>query len=209
MYSLLYRLHIPMDSLGGISCIDLCCSQICASEHTAHRFDRYTCREYDERCKGVASHVKGQRSFHPDVSLYVVHAIENNIGSRHVKDKACTLSPVPLHYRPSRGKYLHTIRSLCLHASALDAELAFFQHDVFLPKITDVGDCQTCEAGKDKEITDNAVVLPFNLQVDDALKFFLRDASRFTLLVARNCSLRTDRSPARLSSPLCGRWSAR
>ena len=32
---------------------------------------------------------------------------------------------------------------------------------------------------KTNKITDNAVVFPFNLQVDDALKFFLRNASRF------------------------------
>ena len=156
-----------MDSLGGNSCINLCCSQICVSEHTAHRFDRYTRRECDERCKGVPSHVEGQWAFHADVSLYVVHAIENNICGRYVKDKACTLSSVPLHYRPSRRKYLYTIRSFGLHSAALDAEFAFFQDDVFLPKITDVGDCQTCEAGKDEQITDNAIVLPLNLQVDD------------------------------------------
>ena len=46
-----------MDSLGGNNCIDLCCSQICVSEHTAHRFYRYTRRECDERCKGVASFI--------------------------------------------------------------------------------------------------------------------------------------------------------
>lgn len=40
----------------------------------------------------MASHVKGQRSFHTDVSLYVVHAVENNVGSRHIKDKTGTLS---------------------------------------------------------------------------------------------------------------------
>ena len=31
--------------------------------------------------------MKGQWAFHTDVSLYVVHAIENNVGGRHVKDK--------------------------------------------------------------------------------------------------------------------------
>ena len=93
MYSLLNYLHIPMDSLGGNRRIYLCCSQVGVSEHTAHRFDRYTCRECDKRSKGVASHVKGQWAFHADVSLYVVHAIEDNVGSRHIKDKTC---PYPL-----------------------------------------------------------------------------------------------------------------
>ena len=132
-----------MDSFGGNRCINLCCSQIGVSEHTAHRFNRYTRRECDERCKGVASHVKGQRAFHADVSLYVVHTIEDNVGGRQVKDKPCTLSSVPLHYRPSRRKYLYTVRGLSFHASALDAEFAFFQDDVLFPKITDVGDCQS------------------------------------------------------------------
>ena len=125
--------------------------------------------------------MKGQRAFHADVSLYVVHAIENNICGRHVKDKACTLSPIPLYYRPSRGKYLYTIRGLGLHSSALDAEFAFFSDDMLLPKIADVGDGQPWKAGEDKEITDNAVVLPLNLQVDDVFKFFLRNTSRFAL----------------------------
>ena len=126
-------------------------------------------------------HVKGQRSFHADVSLYVVHAIEDNVGGRHVKDKTGTLSSVPFHYRPSRGKYLYTVRSLGLHSPALDAEFAFFQNDVFLPKITDIGNSQSWKAGEDEQITHDAIVLPFNLQVDDALEFVLCDASRFTL----------------------------
>lgn len=142
MYSLLYRLHIPMDSLGGNRRIYLCCSQIGMSEHTAHRLDRYTCRERDKRSKGVPGHVKGQRSFHADVSLYVVHAIEDNVGGRYVKDKTCTFSPIPLHYRPSGGKYLYTIRGLGLHSPALDAELALFQDDVFLPEIADIRNCK-------------------------------------------------------------------
>ncbi len=62
-----------------------------------------------------------------------------------------------------------------------DAEFAFFQDDVFLPKITDIGDCKPRKAGEHEQITDNTVVLPFNLQVDDALKFFLRNASRLAL----------------------------
>ena len=93
-----------MDSLGGNNCIDLCCSQICVSEHTAHRFYRYTRRECDERCKGMAGHVEGQWTFHADISLYVVHAIENNIGGRHVKDKACTLSSVRSIIAQAGGK---------------------------------------------------------------------------------------------------------
>ena len=209
MYALLHFLHISMDSLGGNSCINLCCSQICVSEHTAHRFNRYTCRKRDKRCKGVSCHVKGQRSFHTDISLYIVHAIEDNVGGWNVKDKACTLSPVPLHYRPSRRKYLYTIRSLGFHSPALDAEFAFFQNDVFLPKITDVGDCQTCEAGKDKEITDNAVVLPFNLQVDDVLKFFLRNASRFAFWSLVTVTQERIEVQHTFSSPPCGRWSAK
>ena len=127
-----------MDSLGGNNCIDLCCSQICVSEHTAHRFYRYTRRECDERCKGVASHVKGQRSFHPDVSLYVVHAIEDNVSSRHVKNKTCPYASIAIHNFQSRRKYLYTIRGLGLHASALDAEFAFFSDDILLPKIADI-----------------------------------------------------------------------
>ena len=87
-------------------------------------------------------HVKGQRTFHTDVSLYVVHAVDNNVGGWHVKDKTRTLSPVPLHYCPSRRKHLHTVRCLGLHTSALDAEFAFFQDDVFLPKITDIRNCK-------------------------------------------------------------------
>ena len=82
--------------------------------------------------------VEGQRSFHADVSLYVVHTIEDDVVSRHIKDKICTFSPVPLHYDPSRRKYLYTIRGLGLHSSALDADFAFFPDDVFLPKISDV-----------------------------------------------------------------------
>ena len=50
----------------------------------------------------VAGHVKGQRAFHADVSLYVVHAIEDNVGSRHVKDKACTLSPCTAPLSPKQ-----------------------------------------------------------------------------------------------------------
>ena len=170
-----------MDSLGGNRCIYLCCSQVGVSEHATHRFNRNACRERDERCKGVASHVKGQRAFHADVSLYVVHAVVDDVGSRHVKDKACTLPSVTLHYRPSRRKYLYTVRSLGLHASALDAEFAFFQDNVFLPKIADIGNGKSRETGEDEQITDNTVVLPFNLQVDDALEFVLCNASRFAL----------------------------
>ena len=87
--------------------------------------------------------MKGQRTFHADVSLYVVHAIEDNVGGRHVKDKTCTLSSVPLHYRPSRGKYLYTIRGLGLHSSALDAEFTLFKDDVFLSEIAHVRDSQS------------------------------------------------------------------
>ena len=123
--------------------------------------------------------MKGQRSFHTDISLYIVHAIEDNVGGWNVKDKACPYPSITIHDSLRRGKHLYTIRSFGFHSPALDAEFAFFQNDVFLSEIADIGDCQTCEAGKDKEITDNAVVLPFNLQVDDALKFFLRNASRF------------------------------
>ena len=155
-----------MDSLGGNSCIDLCCSQICVSEHTAHRFYRYTRRECDERSKGVASHVKGQRSFHPDVSLYVVHSIEDNVGSRHVKNKTCPYASIAIHNCQSRKKYLYTVRALGLHASALDAEFTLFQDDVFLSEIAHVRDSQSWKAGEDEQITDNAVVFPLNLQVN-------------------------------------------
>ena len=112
------------------------------SEHTAHRFDRNACRERDKRSKGMASHVKGQRSFHADISLYVVHTIEDNVGSWNVKDKACPYPSITIHDSQRRGKHLYTIRGLGLHASALDAEFALFQDNVFLPKITDVGDSQ-------------------------------------------------------------------
>ena len=179
MYALLYFLHIPMYSFGGNRCIYLCCSQVGVSEHTAHRFNRYTCRKRDKRCKGVSCHVKGQRSFHTDISLYIVHAIEDNVGGWNVKDKACPYPSITIYDSLRRGKHLYTIRSFGFHSPALDAEFAFFQNDVFLPKITDVGDCQPRKAGEDEQITDNAVVLPFNLQVDDVLKFFLRNASRF------------------------------
>ena len=143
MDALLHFLHIPMDSHGGNSCISLCCSQICVSEHTAHRFYRYTRRECDERSKGVASHVKGQRSFHPDVSLYVVHAIENNVGGRHIKDKTSPYASIAIHDSQCRGKHLDTVWCLGLHAPTLDADFAFFQDDVFLPKIADIGNCQS------------------------------------------------------------------
>ena len=124
-------------------------------------------------------HVKGQRAFHADVSLYVVHAIENNVGGRHIKDKTSPYASIAIHDGQCRGKHLDTVWCLGLHSSTLDAEFSFFQHDVFLTKITDIRDCQPRKAGEDEQITDNAVVFPFNLQVDDALKFFLRNASRF------------------------------
>ena len=116
-----------MDSFGGNRCIYLCCSQVGVSEHTAHRFDRNACRERDKRSKGMASHVEGQRSLHADVSLYVVHTIEDNVGGRHVKDKACPYPSLTIHDSQRRGKHLYTIRGLGLHASALDAEFALFQ----------------------------------------------------------------------------------
>ena len=125
--------------------------------------------------------MEGQRALQADVSLYVVHAVVDDVGSRHVKDKACTLSSVPLHNRQRRRKHLHTVGSLGLHASALDAEFAFLCDEVLLPQVADIGDGKPCEAGEDKEVTDDAEILPLNLQVDDALKFFLRDTSRFTL----------------------------
>src|SRR3712207_3384430 len=131
-----------MDSLGGNRCIDLCCSQVGMSEHTAHCLYRHASRERNKRSKGVSCHVKGQRRLHADVSLYVVHAVVDDVSSRHVKDKTCTLSSVPLHNRPSRRKYLHTVWGLGLHSPALDAEFALFQDDVFLPKITDIRNCK-------------------------------------------------------------------
>ena len=38
------------------------------------------------------------------------------------------------------GKYLYMIRGLGLHSSALDAEFAFLQDNVFLSQIADIGD---------------------------------------------------------------------
>ena len=126
------------------------------------------------------SHVKGQRAFHADVSLYEVHAVVDNVGGRHVKDKAYTLSPVPLHNRQHRRKHLHTVGSLGLHAPALDTDLALFQDDVFLSEIVHIRDCQPGKAGENEQITDNTVVFPFYLQVDDALQLVLCDASRLS-----------------------------
>ena len=143
MYALLYRLHIPMDSFGGNRRIDLCCPEVGMSEHTAHRFNRNACRERDERCKGVASHVKGQRAFHADVSPYIVHAIEYNVSSRDIKYKASPYPSIAIHDCQRRGKHLYTVRGLGFHSPALDAEFAFFQDDVLFPKIADVGDCQS------------------------------------------------------------------
>ena len=79
--------------------------------------------------------MKGQRSFHPDVSLYVVHAIEDNVSSRHVKNKTCPYASIAIHNFQSRRKYLYTIRGLGLHASALDAEFTLFKDDVFLSDV--------------------------------------------------------------------------
>ena len=111
-------------------------------------------------------HVEGQWAFHTDVSLYVVHAIENNVGSRNIKYKTSPYASIAIHDSQRRGKYLYTVRCLGLHASALDAEFSFFQHDVFLTKIADIRDCQPRKAGEDEQITHNAVILPFNLQVN-------------------------------------------
>ena len=86
----------------------------------------------------MSCHVEGQWAFHTDISRYIMHTIEDNVDSRHVKDKTSTLSSVPLHYRPSRWKYLYTIWSLGFHSLALDAEFTFFQDNVFLSKIAHV-----------------------------------------------------------------------
>ena len=132
-----------MDSLGGNRSVYLCCLQIGVSEHTAYRLYRYTCRERDERCKGVAGHVKCQRAFHADVSLYVMHAIVDNVLCRYIKDKSRPYSSVTIHDCQSRRKHLYTVRGLGLHPPALDADLALFQDDIFLPEIAHIGDCQT------------------------------------------------------------------
>ena len=41
-------------------------------------------------------------------------------------------------------------------------------------------DCQAWKAGEYEQITDNTVVLPFYLQVNDALQLVLWDTSRLT-----------------------------
>ena len=73
--------HILLYLMVGYLSVDLCRTDIAVSEYLAERFHRNTIGKAYCGRKGVASHVKGQRSFHPDVSLYVVYAIEDNVGS--------------------------------------------------------------------------------------------------------------------------------
>ena len=87
-------------------------------------------------------HVEGQRAAHADVSLYVVHAIEDDICSRNIKYKTSLYASIAIHDSQRGGKYLYTVRGLGLHPSALDAEFAFFSDDILLPKIADIGDSQ-------------------------------------------------------------------
>ena len=58
------------------------------------------------------------------------------------KTKACPYPSITIHDSQRRGKHLYTIRSFGLHSPTLDAEFALFQDDIFLPKITDIGDSQ-------------------------------------------------------------------
>lgn len=64
--------------------------------------------------------MKSQPAINTDVSLYVIHAVENNVSSR----------------------YVNTVWSLGLHTSAFDED-ALLQDDVFLSEITNIRDCQT------------------------------------------------------------------
>lgn len=74
--------HILLYLMVGYLSVDLCRADITVSEHLAECFHWYAVGKAYCGRECVPSHVKGQRSFHADVSLYVVYAIEDNVGSR-------------------------------------------------------------------------------------------------------------------------------
>ena len=68
----------------------------------------------------MASHVKGQRGFHTDTSLYVVHRIVNHVSWGNVKHISRTSAPISFHNGLGWGENYYAKRGLRLDTLAFN-----------------------------------------------------------------------------------------